>query len=226
MVTVSKTADAKAEVSREMPEFSARLDPLEQIASETWSQRQRLDQFAEETRDIAARLKMLTQMERPLHLLAQFCDTLQQEAEALGHMSGMLDAVIGLYRRAETANLQACDGGASLAALFQQASILPDSLVTKESEHIAWDIWQEMNEDLKRLLEERSCKMNTRTSDIETLMHILRNADSFPHLATTGIVAGVLDRCGWWYGNAGARRMCNTGTVSMLDSNIIRQLKN
>ena len=72
MVTARKTADAKAEVSGEMPEFSARLDQLEQIADETWSQRQRLDQFVEETRDIAVRLKTLTQMDRPLLLLAQF----------------------------------------------------------------------------------------------------------------------------------------------------------
>ena len=226
MVTARKTADAKAEVNGEMPEFSARLDQLEQIADETWSQRQRLDQFVEETRDIAVRLKTLTQMERPLHLLAQFCDTMQQEAESLGRMSGMLDAVIGLYRRAETANLQARDGGASLATLFQQADILPDSLVPKTSEHIAWDIWQEMIEDLKQLLEESSFKMNARTPDTETLLQILRDVESFPQPATTGIAAGVLERCGWWYGNAGARRMCNTGTVSMLESKIIRQLQN
>ena len=120
MVTARKTADAKAEVSGEMLEFSARLDQLEQIANETWSQRQRLEQLREDS----------------------------------------------------------------------------------------------------------SFKMNARTPDTETLLQILRDVESFPQPATTGIAAGVLERCGWWYGNAGARRMCNTGTVSMLESKIIRQLQN
>lgn len=209
-----------------MPEFSARLDQLEQIADVTWSQGQRLDQSAEEARDIAARLKTLTQMQRPLHSLAQICDALQLEAEALGRMSSVLDAVSGLCRRAETANLQACDGRVSLDVLFRQADILPDTLVTKASEQIPSEIWQEMMEDLKQLLEEGSLQMHTRTPDLETLLQILRNADRDPHLAPAEIVAGVLNRCGWWYGNAGARRMCTTGTVSMLDSNIICQMQN
>lgn len=198
-----------------MPEFSARLDRLEQIADETWNQRQRLDQLAEETRDITSRLKTLTQMEQPLHLLVQCRNAMQEQAAALGQMSNTLDTVITLYRRAEQSNLQT---DTSSLSPFLQAELV-DILGPRTPVHVPENTWHGILYDLQRLLDRIAEPVFLERS---ALLWNLCDA-STPPLPVT--VTGVLERCGWWYGNTAARGMCNTGTVPMLDSSIIHQLQ-
>ena len=90
-----------------MPEFSARLDQIEQIADVTWNQRERLNQLAAETQEISQRLQTLTQMEGPLHQLATCRRAMEEQAAALGRMTDTLDTIAGLYRRTEQDNCRA-----------------------------------------------------------------------------------------------------------------------
>lgn len=203
-----------------MPEFSARLDRLEQLADETWSQRQQLDRLAEETRDITTRLKTLTQMEQPLHLLAQCRSAMQEQADTLGRLSDTLDTVVALYRRTEQAVLQTGEGG---VVPPDQAELL-ELLGPMTPVFVPPSIWNGMIEDLQRLLKEIAAPIHAETQPIPTMV-LLRNLSEASMLPVSVTVAGVLERCGWWYGNTTARRLCNTGTVSMLDSDILHQLQ-
>lgn len=74
-------------MSSKVPEFFARPERLEQLADEAWREGRQLDRLAQETRDVTDRLKMLTQMEQPLHQLARCCAAMQEQAAALGRMS-------------------------------------------------------------------------------------------------------------------------------------------
>lgn len=203
-----------------MPEFSARLDRLEQIADETWNQRQQLDQLAEETRNITSRLKTLTQMEQPLHQLAQCRNALQEQADALGRMSNTLDTVITLYHRTETATLQQGDS----IFLPPKRAELVDILGPRTPVSVPQTTWQGMIEDLHRVLNEIAAPIYAETQSLQNMV-LLRNLRDAGTLPLSVTVAGVLERCGWWYGNDAARRMCSTGTVAMLDSGTLHQLQ-
>lgn len=199
-----------------MPEFSARPDRLEQIANEICHQRQQLNQLAQETREITTQLKMLTQMEQPLHLLAQCHVAMQEQIAALGCMSQTLDTVGRLYRRTEESVLQAGDGG---TYLFQQIGIMSNPLP-----EILPDTGQQLLETFQRLLKEVPPQESVAFPLAErmTLFQVIGSMN--PRMLPVTI-AGVVERCGWWYGNDIAGRMCNTGVVAMLSDNIIHQLQ-
>ena len=203
-----------------MPEFSAGPDRLEQIADETWRQRQRLDQLAQETQTITARLKTLTQMEQPLHLLARCRADLQEQAAALGRMSQTLDTVAGLYRRAEESVLQAGDSG---TFLFPELEFTI-SLVPKLAPVIVPEAWRQMLDNLQRLLKEIPLP---ETADLllAERMTLVQAIGGMNPLLLPATVAGVVERCDWWYGNDTAGRMCSTGVVPMLSSDILHQLQ-
>ena len=97
-------------MSRKVPEFFSFFYRLEQFAEQAWREGQQLNQLVQETRNVTDRLKMLTQMEEPLHQLARCCVAMQEQAVALGRMSRTLDMVAGIYRHAEEEVIQSSAG--------------------------------------------------------------------------------------------------------------------
>lgn len=55
-----------------------------------------------------------------------------------------------------------------------------------------------------------------------TLVQVIGNMNTVLLSLT---VAGVVERCGWWYGNEVAGQICATGVVPMLCRDIVRQMQ-
>lgn len=207
-------------MSSKVPEFFARPERLEQLADEAWREGRQLDRLAQETRDVTDRLKMLTQMEEPLHQLAQCCVAMQEQAAALGRMSRTLGTVAGLYRHAEESVIQSSKGGESP---FSQAGFVA-SLIPNVPPSVSPGAWQQMLDTFQKLLREIPLRESTAflVAECMTLVQVLGNMNTVLLSLT---VAGVVERCGWWCGNAAAGQICSTGVVPMLDRDIIRQMQ-
>lgn len=193
---------------------------MEQIADEVWRQRQQLDRIAQETRDVATRLKMLTQMEQPLHVLAQCCTAMQEQAAVFGRMSQTLDTVAGLYRHAEESVIQSGESG---GALFSQAGFVT-GLIPNVPPSVSPGAWQQMLDIFQKLLREIPLQESAAfpVAECMTLVQVIGNMNTVLLSLT---VAGVVERCGWWYGNEAAGQICSTGVVPMLDRAIICQMQ-
>lgn len=207
-------------MSSKVPEFFARPERLEQLADEAWREGRQLDRLAQETRDVTDRLKMLTQMEQPLHQLARCCAAMREQAAALGRMSRTLDTVAGLYRHAEESAIQSGEGGVSP---FSQAEFVIDP-ITYGPPSVPPGAWQQMLDTFRKLLREIPLLESTAfpVAECMTLVQVIGNMNTVLLSLT---VAGVVERCGWWYGNEVAGQICATGVVPMLCRDIVRQMQ-
>ena len=188
-----------------MPEFSARPERIEQAATAVWEQRERLDQLAEETPAITRSLQSMTQMESPLYRLAQTRRRMQAQGAALGRMSAALDTVSGLYRQAET---QACEAGDRSWSM----TIWPDmdTLFSFATTPVRLEC--------EKIIHFLPATQLAARQELASLTSAL--ADEPDVLVSTLAAAAV--RTAWW--KAVPAGLC-TGTVAMLDSEILRQFQ-
>ena len=188
-----------------MPEFSSRPERIEQAATAVWEQRERLDQLAEETQAITRSLQSMTQMESPLYRLAQTRRRMQAQGAALGRMSAALDTVSGLYRQAETQACEAGDGSWS-------TTIWPDmdTLFSFATTPVRLEC--------EKIIHFLPATQLAARQELASLTSAL--ADEPDVLVSTLAAAAV--RTAWW--KAVPAGLC-TGTVAMLDSEILRQFQ-